>query len=397
MKHYVTSECVGYGHPDKIADLIASKILDDYLTVDKNVRAGIEVMVKDNIVVLGGEISSTKSINYDDAVKYVYKELDFPSNHQLSPDNIKIINLIGKQSPEIANKVEKYDGQIGAGDQGFMVGYAVDETPELIPVGYYIARCIAHHFSIKSGNVGNRIGPDTKAQVIMEYDDCIGECKAKAITVSCMHQGGYKETVERIKDDILRNSCTMITNYIHDKYIVNNPNIEYNILPGGEWRIGGPISDCGVTGRKLVVDSYGGHSNIGGGAYAGKDMSKVDKSGAFMARYLAKNIVAAGLANEAKVTLSYTIGKVEPDAIDIKINNDDRIAKMILDYINENIDLSPKGIMERFEFYNPLNFYNAKFGYFGFDLEKEENFSLRRHNACPWENVDLKNDLRKLI
>lgn len=396
MKRYVTSEYVGFGHPDKIADLIASKILDDYLTVDKDVRAGIEVMVKDNIVVLGGEISSTKSINYDDSVRYVYKELDFPSNHQLSPDNIKIINLIGKQSPEIAAKVDKYDGQIGAGDQGFMVGYAIDETPELIPVGYYIARCIAQHFSFNTGNTGNRIGPDTKAQVVMEYDDEESKCKVKTITVSCMHQGSYKETVEKIKDDILKNSAYMFSDFIHEKYIKNNPDIEFNILPGGEWKIGGPISDCGVTGRKLIVDSYGGYCNIGGGAYVGKDMSKVDKSGALMARYLAKNIVAAELANEAKVTLSYTIGKVKPDAIDIKINNDERIVQRILDYIHENVDLSPKGIMKRFE-HNPLNFYNARFGYFGFDLESEENFSLRRYNACPWEKVDLKNELKKLL
>ena len=278
-----------------------------------------------------------------------------------------------------------------------MVGYAVNETPGLIPVGYYIARCIAQHFSINTGNTGNRIGPDTKAQVVMEYDDEEGKCKVKTITVSCMHQGSYKETVEKIKNDILKNSAYMFSDFVYEKYIKNNPDIEFNILPGGEWRIGGPMSDCGVTGRKLIVDSYGGYCNIGGGNLSGKDMTKVDKSGAFMARYLAKNIVAAGLANEAKVTLSYTIGKVEPDAIDIKINNDEHIAKMILDYIHENVDLSPKGIMERFEHHNPLNFYNVRFGYFGFDLESEENLSLRRHNACPWEKVDLKNELKKLL
>lgn len=382
---FVVSECVSKGHPDKIADQIADAILDAYLEKDKKVRAGIEVMIKDNVVVLGGEISSNATINYDGVVRGVFKDLDFPENHHLSYNDIKIINLIGQQSQEIHNGVDIDDDVIGAGDQGFMVGYASDETPTLMPLGHYIAKKICDYVSAYP-----ELGPDTKTQVIIECG--FEEVKIHSILVSTMHQYSLEHTRQRV-EDIIKNNWMGIEDVIFNN-LFKDKDIKIDINPCGSWRIGGPVSDCGVTGRKLVVDSYGGYCNIGGGNFSGKDMSKVDRSAAYMARYLAKNIVASGWCNRAKVTLSYMIGVPEPCSIEIETNtyNSPEELNILKEWIYKNVDLTPKGIIERFEGTKPQFRYTSELGHFGIDETiPSSNFGWK------WEKIDIAEEINKLF
>lgn len=381
----VTSEFVSYGHPDKIADQIADAILDAYLAVDKNVRTGIEVMVKDNIVVLGGEINSTATINYDTVVRSVFKNLNFPLNHHLTPSEIKIINLIGKQSEEIHSGVDKVD-EIGAGDQGFMVGYATNETSVYMPLGHYIAKKICNYVANCS-----QLGPDTKSQVIIEYDNNNKAIGIHSILVSAMHQCSLEVCRERVTNAIM-NNLVGLDKDIYEKFI-KDKNVKIDVNPCGSWQIGGPISDCGITGRKLVVDSYGGYCNIGGGNYSGKDFSKVDRSGAYMARYIAKNIVASGFSDTAKVTLSYMIGVAEPCSVEIEVNRNENKVPLIKKWLAENIDLTPKGIIDRLGGKYPQFYYISRDGHYGFDKSIPYINKVTRR----WENLDLIEDLKQFV
>ena len=377
-KKTITSEFVSYGHPDKIADQIADAILDEYLKMDENTRAGIEVMVKDNVVVLGGEISSKAAVNYDTIVRNVFNDIKFPDNHHLNPDNIKIINLIGKQSPEIHQGVDKDEKTIGAGDQGFMVGFASNETSVYMPLGIYVAKYICQYIA---NCTSNKFGPDTKSQVIVDYDEN-GKGKITSILVSTMSQDSLENT-RRIVKDIIERNLMKLEDDLFNKHI-KGKNIKIDINPCGSWQIGGPVSDCGVTGRKLVVDSYGGYCNIGGGNYSGKCYSKVDRSAAYMARYLAKNIVASGLCNTAKVELSYMIGIPEPSSINIEMDKNQEFAEDLKRWIKANIDLTPYGIISRFHGSFPRNYYLSKNGHYG--VNTVGDVTLQR--LYPWEIID---------
>lgn len=379
----VTSEFVSYGHPDKIADQIADAILDAYLAVDKNVRTGIEVMVKDNIVVLGGEINSTATINYDTVVRSVFKNLNFPLNHHLTPSEIKIINLIGKQSEEIHSGVDK-ENEVSAGDQGFMVGYATNETSVYMPLGHYIAKKICNYVANCS-----QLGPDTKSQVIVEYDKNNKAISIHSILVSTMHQCSLEVCRERVTNAIM-NNLVGLDKDIYEKFI-KDKNVRVDVNPCGSWQIGGPISDCGVTGRKLVVDSYGGYCNIGGGNYSGKDLSKVDRSGAYMARYLAKNIVASGFCDTCRVTLSYMIGVSQPCSVEIDVNRNFDKLPQLKKWILENVDLTPNSFILKFTPTIKGQFYRtSRYGHFGYDTK--ENVLL-----FTWEKLDLVEDLKQFV
>lgn len=384
-KRVIASEFVSWGHPDKIADQIADAILEKFLEKDKNTRAGIEVMVKDNIVVLGGEINTTAKVDYDTIVRDVFKTLPFPEDHGLQPENIKIINLIGKQSPEISQGVDRSDGEIGAGDQGFMVGFASNETEEYLPLGVYLAKHICQYVSKQSQY---DLGPDTKSQVIVEYDERNFSPVVKSILVSTMHQDQLEIDREHVKNFIYGNDMG-IDGKIHWNHIDLNHNLKIDVNPCGSWQVGGPVSDCGVTGRKLVVDAYGGYCNVGGGAYSGKDLSKVDRSAAYMARYLAKNIVASGVADTCKVELSYMIGVAEPSSINIELGyltpqrpmqeDIDINVEIIKNYIKEKISLTPKAIIDRFSpCFSPYK--TAVEGHYG------------NSDDC-WEQIDFADDL----
>ena len=390
----VTSEYVSYGHPDKVADQVSDALLDDYLTIDSNTRAGIETMIKDNIVIVGGEVKTeATNVNIEQTVRNVLDLVNYPDSHKLHGNDIKIINLIGEQSQEISKGVDRDDCDcIGAGDQGFVVGFASNETNEYIPLGVYVARQICKGVTLVDG-----LGPDVKTQVCVEYGARLP--KIKSIVVSTMHSDVFDiENVRRIIDNLIKTNRVGINNVMDDEVFfryIKDKNIDYFINVNGTWVIGGPISDCGLTGRKIVVDQYGGYCNVGGGAFSGKDMSKVDRSGAYMCRYLAKNIVDAGLADEARVELSYVIGEPQPCAIKVELKNAHttpiaNLDKQIEMYIKENIDLTPKGIIERFFpcGMKPIFFNTARNGHFGYN----DNTAL-----YPWEKLDLSDKLREYI
>lgn len=390
-KKIITSEFVSYGHPDKIADTIADVLLDAYLIEDKNTRAGIEVMVKDNVVVLGGEVSSNAVINYDKIIRNVFRTLRFPSNHHLAPEEIKIINLIGKQSQEIHQGVDKCEDVIGAGDQGFVVGFASDDTDVFMPLGHYLAKKICQWVA----DEGTVLGPDAKSQVIIEYDTESFESSVKQILVSTMHTETVTvDDVREIVKTAIQNNGINIPNEIFNKYLKENHDIEIIVNPCGTWNIGGPVSDCGITGRKLVVDQYGGYSNIGGGNLSGKDYTKVDRSGAYMARYLAKNIVASGIAKTAKVELSYVIGKAEPSSVNIELTgaNNNIDMSILKKWITDNIDLTPYGIMQRFDYAYPRNGFTETTGCYGVTIH-----SIDFNKYYPWEKIDIATDIKSLF
>lgn len=387
----ITSEYVSYGHPDKVADQISDALLDVYLETDCDTRAGIETMIKDNIVVLGGEVKSNAKIDVEDVVRNVIDSIGYPESHKLSGSDIKIINLIGKQSQEISRGVDR-DDCIGAGDQGFAVGMASNETNEYMPLGVYVARQICNNICRIKG-----LGPDVKTQVCVEYG--ARKPKIQSIIASTMHseEVSLDDVKALVKEAIITNQVDgtpVMDDEIFLEYI-KNKDIKYYINANGEWHIGGPISDCGLTGRKIVVDQYGGYCNVGGGSLSSKDMTKVDRSGAYMCRYLAKNIVDAGLADEAKVELSYIISQPEPCAIKVDLTNPHEtvikdLSKQVEKFIKENIDLTPKGIICRFfpKGTKPIFFNTARNGHFGFN---------DMPNWYPWENTDLSDDLREYI
>lgn len=387
-KKTVVCEYVGFGHPDKVADQVSDALLDEFLKQDPNTRAGIEVMVKDNIVVLGGEVKSQGKIDYDSVVRHVFATLPYPANHHLSADEIKVMNLIGKQSPEISSGVDKADGIIGAGDQGWVSAMATNETTDYLPLGVHIAKKICHYIASQT-ELG--FGPDCKSQVIVVYDEK-GHVKIDSILVSTMHQGDLEADRKTIESIILCNKME-VDRIAYLKYIyltVDRPKIIVN--PNGVWRIGGSVSDCGMTGRKIVVDQFGGYCSVGGGNLHGKDMSKIDRSAAYMCRYLAKNIVAAGMASTAKVELSYMIGMPQPLSINVELTDSNYNVDDVSEWIKSNVDLSPNGIIRRFDGGYPRYFNTARFGHFGKTDEemKDEQTAM----LYPWEQTDLVERIR---
>jgi S-adenosylmethionine synthetase len=377
----IASEYVSAGHPDKISDQIADALLDEYLRRDPNSRTGIEVMVKDNIVVLGGEVNSAEIIDYETAVRNVFDYLKFPENHRLRYEDIKIINLIGQQSPEISQGVDRSQTIIGAGDQGFAVGYATYETDTFLPLGYYLAKLICNYVASLDG-----FGPDTKAQVIVDYtyndEGDLLSTIVRSILVSTMHTKTLNITTKTVKDSILYNLDFFLPQDIWETHIVGNKFLKINVNPCGAWRIGGPVSDCGVTGRKIVVDQYGGYENVGGGAFSGKDGTKVDRSAAYMARYIAKNRLASGICNTAKVELSYMIGVPEPSSINIEMDKNQKLTEQVKRWVYDNINMTPYGIMSRFNLWYPKYLNTARFGHFG-------------DPSYEWEKTDLANKIKE--
>ena len=387
MKRTVVCEYVGFGHPDAVADQVSDALLDEFLKQDPNARAGIEVMVKDNIVVLGGEVKSQGKIDYDSTVRMVFDSLPYPANHHLSVDEIKLLNLIGKQSPEISRGVDKEDGTVTAGDQGFVVAMASNETEDYMPLGMHIAKKICQYVASQTA-LG--LGPDCKSQVITVYDEK-GHAYIDSILVSTMHQGDLDADRKTI-ETMIRHNRMGFSDYVLTKYFLctaHKPKIIVN--PNGEWRIGGSVSDCGITGRKIVVNQFGGYCPVGGGNLGGKDLSKIDRSAAYMCRYLAKNIVAAGISDTAKVELSYMIGVPQPSSIYIELNkNQDRIDD-IIQWIMDNVDLSPSGINKRFDGGFPRYYNTALHGHYGKTDEEMEEARIAK--LYPWEKTDLVDDL----
>ena len=374
MNNYTfTSESVSEGHPDKVCDQISDAILDAYLKEDPNSRVACETMIKNNLVIIGGEITSEANPELEPVVRNVINNIGYNDDKLgFNGNTCQFINHISKQSPDIAQGVNEGEGEDlgqGAGDQGLMFGFACNETENLMPAPIDLAHKLVKKQSElrKSGKLG-WLRPDAKSQVSVVYDKERKNIKRlSAIVLSTQHNENI--SYQELKDGIFEH---VISPVIPKNWITNETKILIN--PTGKFVIGGPDGDTGLTGRKIVVDTYGGYAPHGGGAFSGKDCTKVDRSAAYMARYLAKNIVASKQANNCTVQLSYAIGVKEPTSV--YVYADGKVRTDLADELKQKVDLTPKGIIERFDLFN-------------LDLTKTTNYGHFGKENLPWEVVDL--------
>ncbi|WP_434756873.1 methionine adenosyltransferase [Borrelia puertoricensis] len=377
-----TSEAVSEGHPDKIADQISDAILDEILKRDKMAKVACETLVSQNLIIIAGEISSKakKEINIKEIAKQTIKNIGYTNiEYGLDYKSATIIDAIGSQSIDITNAVEKKNtNDIGAGDQGIIFGYACNETENFLPIAYELSNLILQKASEfrKSGQI-KWLRPDAKSQVTIEYDSNKNPIRVNNIVVSHQHDPG-------ISQDFLRQTIIekIIKPILQSKSMLDE-NIRYYINPSGNFVIGGPTGDTGLTGRKIIADSYGGFARHGGGAYSGKDATKVDRSAAYMARYIAKNMVAAGISKEFEMQLAYAIGISNPISIKITTGiNDNKYEKKILNFIINNFDLTPNGIIKKLKLREPIYSKTCTYGHFG-------------KNELEWEKLDFVNTIKK--
>ena len=382
-RHLFTSESVSEGHPDKIADQISDGILDAMLEQDPNARVAVETTVTTGLVVVVGEVSTSAYVDIQKVARQTIKDIGYTDNKfGFDGDNCAVMTAIDEQSPDIAQGVdeslETKEGnlddldKIGAGDQGMMFGYANNETAELMPLPITLSHKLMRKIAEvrKSGEL-QYLGPDAKAQVTVEYDDRNQPYRVDTVVVSTQHK--ESATLDQIRQDIIDH---VITKVIPADLL--DENTKYFVNPTGRFVIGGPQGDAGLTGRKIIVDTYGGYAHHGGGAFSGKDATKVDRSASYAARYIAKNVVAAGLANEIEVQLAYAIGVAQPVSVSVntfdtgKVNN-----QALIDAIRKVFDLRPEGIIRMLDLRRPIYKQTAAYGHFG-----------RTDIDLPWEHTD---------
>ena len=381
MKNYLfTSESVSEGHPDKVADQISDAILDAILEQDKTARVATETMAATNLIVLAGEITTNAMVDYEAIVRDTLKGIGYDNPESgIDFKTCEVLTKFGYQSPDIAQGVDNAlddPKNQGAGDQGLMFGYACDETPELMPLPIWLSHRLVERQALlrKDGRLP-WLRPDAKSQVTLEYENN----KPKRIdTVVLSTQHSPEIELKTLREAVIEE----IIQPILPKSLIQG-DIKFLINPTGRFVIGGPQGDCGLTGRKIIVDTYGGAAPHGGGAFSGKDPSKVDRSAAYAARYVAKNLVAAGLCERCLVQISYAIGVAEPTSVMVDTFgtsqfSEEKIAQLIV----ENFDLRPKGIVEMLDLLRPIYRKTAAYGHFGRD---EPDFS--------WENIDKKSHL----
>ena len=377
MRHLFTSESVTEGHPDKICDQISDAILDDILAHDKNARVACETVTTTGIVFVCGEITSEYMPDIDDIVRTTVKEIGYDrGKYGFDAENISVITSIHKQSPNIAMGVDRG----GAGDQGIMFGYATDETKELMPLPITLAHKLAYRLTeVRKTKILPYLRPDGKTQVTVEYED---DKPIRIDTVLLSTQHAENVSQARIALDIKK----FVFDEVLPKELIDE-NTKYIINPTGMFIVGGPKGDSGLTGRKIIVDTYGGASRHGGGAFSGKDPSKVDRSACYAARYIAKNIVAAGLANRCEIQISYAIGIDKPVSIYLNTFNTNKVSEeSIIECIKANCPLTPKWIIETLDLKRPIYKNTAAYGHFG---REEDNFT--------WERLDLVDIFKKLL
>jgi S-adenosylmethionine synthetase len=372
MSYLFTSESVSEGHPDKICDAISDSILDAIYENDPEARVACESFVTTGLALVGGEITTTAYIEVPDVVRQTIKSIGYNSaEYRFDSESCSVLNSIHSQSPDIAMGVDKG----GAGDQGIMFGYACDQTPELMPMPImYAHKLVKKLASIRKRNNGLMpyLRPDAKSQVTIEYDEKNKPLRVDAVVISTQHDPDVKQ--KKIKEDIIEN---VIKKVIPEKFI--DKKTKYFVNPTGRFEIGGPHGDSGLTGRKIIVDTYGGWAPHGGGAFSGKDPSKVDRSATYAARHIAKNIVGAKLAKECLVQVAYAIGVVDPVSVYVNTHGtgvipDKEISKMIV----KEVDLTPRGIIERLNLRRPIYKKTAAYGHFG-----------RSDKDFTWEQLDL--------
>ena len=374
-----TSESVSAGHPDKMADQISDAVLDAMLAQDGESRVACETLLKGNLIVVAGEIRSRADVDIDKLARRVVREIgygDADSGYDL--ESVVVVNALGKQSQEIAEGVDESEGhEQGAGDQGLMFGYATDETDSLMPAPIaYAHRLMRRHAEVRRSQL-DFLRPDAKSQLSFRYDGNGAPVGVDAIVLSTHHSPSVSTAVlhEAVREEII------------DPVVPGNwigPDTKVFINPAGRFEVGGPAADCGLTGRKIIVDTYGGMARHGGGAFSGKDPSKVDRSAAYAGRYVAKNIVAAGLAKRCEIQVSYAIGKADPTSISVNTFGTGTIADAkIVRLVREHFDLKPRGIIDSLDLKRPVYQRTAAYGHFG---REEETFT--------WERTDKAQALR---
>ena len=378
MSEYLfTSESVSEGHPDKVADQISDAVLDAVLAQDPKARVAAETLVATDLCVLAGEITTTAKVDYEKIARETIARIGYRSpDLGFSSDSCKVLLNYGQQSPDIAQGVNEGEGldlKQGAGDQGLMFGYACDETPVLMPFAiYYSHRLMQRQSELRRNGSLPWLRPDAKAQITAVYDSKTGKVKRiDTVVLSTQHDEGisYDELREAVIEQIIKPvlPSEMLTE--ETKYLVN---------PTGKFIIGGPHGDCGLTGRKIIVDTYGGAAPHGGGAFSGKDPSKVDRSAAYACRYVAKNIVAAGLATQCQIQISYAIGIAEPTSISIDTFGTGKLNETeLIKLVREHFDLRPKGIVQMLDLLRPIYGKTAAYGHFG-----------REEPEFTWERTD---------
>ena len=378
--YLMTSESVGEGHPDKMADQISDAILDAIMAKDKNCRVAVETLVKTGLVVLAGEITTTAEVDYEAIARKTIERIGY-NREELGFDHLscKVISAISKQSPDIAMGVDREDKEKqGAGDQGLMFGYAVNETKALMPATIQISHdLVKRHSKVRNNGTIEWLRPDAKSQVTINFKNGKPH-HIDTVVLSTQHDDNID--MEEIRQSVLEH---IIMPILPDELVTEETH--YLINPTGSFVIGGPVGDCGLTGRKIIVDTYGGMARHGGGAFSGKDPSKVDRSAAYAARYVAKNIVASGLADRCEIQVSYAIGVAEPTSIRIKTFGTEKInEEQIIRLVHDNFDLTPYGIMTMLDLLQPIYEKTAAYGHFG-----------RENEGFPWEKTDKAEDLRE--
>lgn len=372
MSYFFTSESVSEGHPDKVADAISDGVLDAIYKNDPNARVACETFVTTGLVLVGGEITTKAYVDIQDVVRKTVEKIGYTSaEYKFDSESCSVLNAIHSQSPDIAMGVDKG----GAGDQGIMFGYACDQTEELMPMPIvYAHKLVLKLAEIRKSKNGLMpyLRPDAKSQVTIEYDDNNNPIRVDAVVISTQHDKDASQ--KQIKEDVIKH---VIKTVIPEKYL--DSKTKYFVNPTGRFEIGGPHGDSGLTGRKIIVDSYGGWAPHGGGAFSGKDPSKVDRSATYAARHIAKNVVGAKLAKECLVQVAYAIGVAEPVSIFVDTKGTGVIDdKAIAAMIKKEVDLTPKGIISRLKLRRPIYQKTSAYGHFGRD---DKDFT--------WEKLDL--------
>jgi len=378
-----TSESVSEGHPDKLSDQISDAVLDLYLSKDANARVAVETLVKTGMAILAGEVTSSATVTpgeIESTVRKVICDVGYDSSDVCFDGNTcAIINAIGLQSPDIAmGTLEADEASQGAGDQGLMFGYAANETDALMPAPiYYSHRLVERQAELRRSGRADFLRPDAKSQISLRYDESGLPLSVDAVVLSTQHSPDIDQ--ETLRDFVKREIIEYI---LPTEWLTTET--QYHINPTGQFIIGGPMGDCGLTGRKIIVDTYGGMARHGGGAFSGKDPSKVDRSAAYAGRYVAKNIVAAGLADRCEIQVSYAIGVAEPTSISVDTFGTATISEArIIDLIREHFDLRPKGLINMLDLKRPIYQATAAYGHFG-----------REHPDFSWEKTDKAEALR---
>ena len=369
MKNLFTSESVSEGHPDKVADQISDAILDSMLAQDPESRVAVETLVTTGLAVVSGEVTTNAYVDIQEVVREVIKEIGYTkASYRFDSESCGVLSTIHTQSPDIAQGVDRE----GAGDQGMMFGYANKETPEFMPMPLQFSHDLLRELARirKKTDLMPYLGPDNKSQVTIEYDDAGKPKRIHTIVLSTQHDEDVEQSQihEDVKNILIKN--VIPSELLDDETI-------YHVNPTGKFVVGGPHGDTGLTGRKIIVDTYGGFGAHGGGAFSGKDPSKVDRSAAYASRHIAKNLVAAGLADECLVQLAYAIGVAEPVSINVNSYGTGKMSDSELAaLVEKTFDCTPKGIITRFDLKRPIYKPTAAYGHFGRD-------------EFPWENLDF--------